>query len=326
MNKSIKIRQITDGAIIVAIYALFLTISRITGAMLEYEVFFILPVPIALFCFKYDWKIGIIPSVATFLLSIFLCSNPFGSLVYILPALLIGCLQGGVFAKRNIKIVYIILISTILVSISEVLSTFVMAKVLGIENIFEEIHFMVEKIALLAENLGINKVDSAFVESLMNGLIPSIIIILSLIESTCSYMIFLLIVNRGRLFKYEDKKPKQIVGLNSFHWSYGLLYLVISIAAVISMFFFKNLYGVFYYVALVIINLFIISSLIYVYFGFQLGVLYLSLNKKKGLIVLLFILVFIFPIVLIILGLLDNFLHLKKKIIDQFIKENNRSS
>ena len=67
---STRIRQITDASVIVAIYCAFFLVSRLSGSLLEYDLFFILPIPLALYAFKYGFRISFIPLFATTILSL----------------------------------------------------------------------------------------------------------------------------------------------------------------------------------------------------------------------------------------------------------------
>ena len=55
MGDTKRVRQITDGAIITALYCVLFVISRFTGGGLEYNLFFVLPLPLALYAYKYDY-------------------------------------------------------------------------------------------------------------------------------------------------------------------------------------------------------------------------------------------------------------------------------
>ena len=69
--KGNKIRQITDGSIIVAIYGMIFLISRFTGGQVEYSFSFLLPLPLAIYAYKYDFRKSLIPYVATVIVSLF---------------------------------------------------------------------------------------------------------------------------------------------------------------------------------------------------------------------------------------------------------------
>ena len=65
-----KVRYITDAAMVTALMGVLLLISNLTGGAIVSGLTFILPVPIAIYGLKYDWKKAIIPAVATILIGI----------------------------------------------------------------------------------------------------------------------------------------------------------------------------------------------------------------------------------------------------------------
>ena len=121
--KSKQIRQITDGAIVVALYGLIFLISRFAGGQLEYTISFLMPLPLAVYAFKYDFKKALVPFAAGIVLSFLLSINPLNALVFNVPYLFIGALLGGILIKRGIKPIYSILIVAFVVAITEVLGT-----------------------------------------------------------------------------------------------------------------------------------------------------------------------------------------------------------
>ena len=55
-----NLRYITDGALIVAIYAIFLLVCRFFSNGLEESVYFILPIPLIVYGSKYNLKDSLI--------------------------------------------------------------------------------------------------------------------------------------------------------------------------------------------------------------------------------------------------------------------------
>ena len=64
-----NLRYITDGALIVAIYAIFLLVCRFFSNGLEESVYFILPIPLIIYGSKYNLKDSLIVLLATIGLS-----------------------------------------------------------------------------------------------------------------------------------------------------------------------------------------------------------------------------------------------------------------
>ena len=70
-----NLRYITDGALIVAIYAIFLLVCRFFSNGLEESVYFILPIPLIIYGSKYNLKDSLIVLLATIGLSFLLIKS-----------------------------------------------------------------------------------------------------------------------------------------------------------------------------------------------------------------------------------------------------------
>lgn len=304
-NSSYKIRQITDAAVVAAIYAIFLLISRLTGSLLESDLFFIMPLPIAIYAFKYDLKTTLIPFVSTIIFAFFLCSNPLNALVYVLPGLITGTLHGGFLAKTKINKLLNIFILTILTSITEVLSAVVLSSMLGVENIFDSIAYMINFLNDMLTKMNISSFNTSLLQSLLQGLIPSIILIISLMDAVVFYLCFMLFVQRTKInkenFNFADKfnfkGPSPIL---------GICYILIVIISIFSISFYTKMQGFLYVLATIFINLFIILSFVFLYYGYKFLILMARIYNKKWLIIVAILSVFILSPFVVILGVIDN--------------------
>ena len=321
---STRIRQITDASVIVAIYCAFFLVSRLSGSLLEYDLFFILPIPLALYAFKYGFRISFIPLFATTILSIFICTTPFSSFVYILPSLFIGALFGGVLIQTKMRSVFIILIITVIALISEVLSSIVLSSILNIENIFKEIEWLVGVISEWASKLHIFIFDIPFFQAVLEGLIPAILIVVALVDAILIYLIFNLIIMRTKMFRFYAKRQP-------FSFAVAPLWLTVSYIvllpiAVFSFINFENDNMFLHILYLIAINVFFIFSLVYVYFGMKAAVLFSRAINKGWMIIFvyLFVLVPPFQILLVLLGVFDSFYGMSRRIIDRIKKDNSK--
>ena len=314
--KAKQIRKITDGSIIVAIYGLIFLVSRFLGGQLEYNLSFLMPIPLAIFAFKYDLKNSIVPFVANIVISFLLNINPLNVLVFNIPYLLIGSLLGGLLLKKELKPIYSILILTLITSITEVLGSIALASFLGFENIFIDIQNMILEMERL---FGVNTGDFAIIQALMEGLIPSIIIVISLINSLVTYLLFVILVRR--IFKYNfSSKVLSFFSLNNLipKWFSGL-YILICISAFSLLPLLFGSEGVFRILIIVLVNLSFIVGTIYIYFGIRVTSLFIKLKNKKYLLLLEFVLLIIVPIFFLIIGLVDSFISLQSKIYNKSI-------
>ena len=319
---STRVRQITDASIICAIYCAFFLLSRLSGSLLEYDLFFVLPIPIALYAYKYGFKISIIPLFATTILSVFICTTPFSSFVYILPSLLIGSIFGGILIQTKMKAVFIILIITGIALVSEILSSIVLSSMLNIENIFKEIEWIVNGIAELAPKLNLFGFDVPFFQAILEGLIPAILILISLIDAVLIYLLFNLIIMKTKMFRFYVKRQP-------FSFMVAPIWLSISFIillpiAVFSFMHFEDENMVVHVLYIIAINVFLIFSLIYVYFGMKTAILFTRYVNKGWLIIIVYLFVLIppFQLFLILLGVIDSFYGISKRIIER-IRINN---
>ena len=314
--KAKQIRKITDGSIIVAIYGLIFLISRFLGGQLEYNLSFLMPIPLAIFAFKYDLKNSIVPFVASIVISFLLSINPLNVLVFNIPYLFIGSLLGGLLIKKELKPIYSILILTLITSITEVLGSIALASFLGFENIFVDIQNMTLEMEKL---FGVNTGDFAIIQALMEGLIPSIIIIISLMNSLVTYLLFVILVKR--IFKYNfSSKVLSFFSLNNLipKWI-SCLYILICISSFILLPLFFESEGALRVLIVILVNLTFIVGAIYIYFGIRVASLFIKLKNKKPLLILEFVLLIAFPIFFVIVGLVDNFISLQTKLYNKSI-------
>ncbi len=304
-NSSFKIRQITDASVIVALYAIFLLISRLTGSLLECDFFFIMPLPIALYAYKYDLKTTLIPFVSTAIIAIFLCTNPFNALVYVLPGLIIGSLHGGLFSKIKINRWLNIFILTLLSSITEVLSAVVLSSVLGVENIFDSITYIVNLINDALTKMNISSFNLTLLKSVMQGLIPSIILIISLMDAVVFYLCFILFIQRTKI-KKDDFDFKEKFSFNSQSPLFGIIYVLIVALSIVSVSFYVKSEGFLYVLYTIIINVFVILTFVFAYFGYKFIIMIARIYNKKWLIIIAMVgVIVLFPLVSLI-GVIDN--------------------
>ena len=87
MELNAGIRKITDGAIVAAIYAVVFLLSRFIGGLLESYLYFLIPIPLIIYGYKYDLIGTVTTAIATFIISFLTIANPLSPLFYVLPGL-----------------------------------------------------------------------------------------------------------------------------------------------------------------------------------------------------------------------------------------------
>ena len=301
--KGKQIREITDASIIVALYGIVFLLSRFLGGQLEYSISFVLPLPIAIYAYKYNFKKSLVPFVATVIISIFLTSNPFTSIFIILPITFSGTILGGILIKKNVTPIYSILILALFSSVMEVLSGIVFSKLLGVDNIFVDISNTINEIGSL---ININTGDFVVIQAFMEGLIPSIIITISLLSSLTSYLIFIILIRR--IFKDEIKgKILEFFSLDSFiPKSFTIAYCLVLIASLFACLMFKSSEGFIRILYIILINISLIVGVMYFYFGLKLVAMFIRNLNKKWLLIIEFILILVAPFLFVIIGVVDN--------------------
>lgn len=308
--KSKKVRQITDASVIVAIYALIFLLSRFSGELI-YSITFLLPLPLAIYGYKYDFKKSLIPFIASIAISFLVVTNPISVLVINIPYLLIGLLLGGLLIKKDIKPIFSILIITAVTIISEVLSSVILYNLLGLENMYADIEIFIDQLRnLFGENEGVFVV----IQTLLEMIIPSVIVVVSLMSSLTTYLLYVVLLTR--VFKYTvGNNLLQIFSLkNLINKWISLVYVVILISGIVGVFFVFNSDGVIKILLMILINSAIIFGAVYLYFGLKVSAIFIKYIKKPWLIIIEFLLILVCPLLFVILGLLDSFFSLQEKI------------
>ena len=113
-----KNNYLTLGGLFVALHLLFVFISKaLAGSELILVVF--LPLLSTIYSLKFNIKETIIFFIASFLLC--LIFEPVSTLIYVLPALICGCVY-GIFRKKNVKELSLLYISSMAHSVSLLIS------------------------------------------------------------------------------------------------------------------------------------------------------------------------------------------------------------
>ena len=211
-----NLRYITDGALIVAIYAIFLLVCRFFSNGLEESVYFILPIPLIIYGSKYNLKDSLIVLLATIGLS-FVLINPFNALFYILPTGILGVVY-PLLEKRRLPISLQVLIVTLFYFLINLFTMVIFAHLLNYD-IVEDCKSLVESFAKLFSNLNVS-----YLEALMISIIPSTIIITSILDG-------ILLIVLSKVLLYKLKLTTNIFFLNltfeNFPRIVGFIYIIV---------------------------------------------------------------------------------------------------
>ncbi len=314
-----KIKHITDAGMITGIIVVFLLISRLTGGAFEELLTFMLPIPLALYTLKYDAKKGIVPLVAISLISFFVIS-PIKAACYILPANIVGLIYGSVL-KTKINTSLKILVAIMGAIVINVLTTVIFSKLIFGFTIIEDTKVLVAEIIKILEQAGIKQINLVIFESIMLGLIPSIIIITSIMEGILTHFCVTLLaekvyrINLGRAFLgFKLSVPK----IATF------IVLPIMIGALIYLSRFLSSNGEMHIIFVISLNITIVFMILYALQGSMVTALYFRQTNRQFLQILVVLSVFVFPYAIATVGALDSIFDLKMRILLR--KQKNKSN
>ena len=308
-----KFRYITDAAMVTALMGVLLLISNLTGGAIVSGLTFILPVPIAIYGLKYDWKKAIIPAVATILIGILI--NMLVGLLYVLPSAIVAVIYSFVLKWKTPKLslkIGVMFLGSLLVN---VLTTVIFSKALFGYTIIEDTTALAnEMVTMLSKIIAISDWMSKTLTMLLVSVIPATIVVTSIIEAILTYFIISLVSEK--LLKIQ---------LGAFVLSLNIAvpklitYIVFPIS-LISLFFINSIveYETFGFVQIIVtigLNIFVILMLAYLIEALVLCSLYFSKINKRYLLILPLIGLFIFPIALDVLGFLDSIFNYRYRLL-----------
>lgn len=308
-----KVRYITDAAMVTALMGVLLLISNLTGGAIVSGLTFILPVPIAIYGLKYDWKKAIIPAVATILIGILI--NMLVGLLYVLPSAIVAVIYSFVLKWKTPKLslkMGVMFLGSLLVN---VLTTVIFSKALFGYTIIEDTTALAnEMVTMLSKIITISDWMSKTLTMLLVSVIPATIVVTSIIEAILTY--FIISLASEKLLKIQ---------LGAFVLSLNIAvpklvtYIVFPIS-IISLFFINSIveYETFGFVQVIVtigLNIFVILMLAYLMEALVLCSLYFSKINKRYLLILPLIGMFIFPIALVVLGFLDSIFNYRYRLL-----------
>ena len=147
-----KTQELTYGAMIVAIFGVLLLVNRQTGGFFEGFFMFVFPIPMVAFSARYGWKDSLPVFVCTVLIAFLF--GTFTAIFYAITAALLG-LAFGACLHHHVDTTRTMILVMALSVISNILSTFVLASLFGI-NMQEDIQLMQTSMQEAIEKFGGN--------------------------------------------------------------------------------------------------------------------------------------------------------------------------
>jgi hypothetical protein len=204
----------------------------------------------------------------------------------------------------------------------EILSFFVLSSLLDLGNIYSDIDYIINQISSFLEKLS-TSYDLVLLRGIIEGCIPTLIIITSLMDALLVYLMFYLLATKLKFWKLNNISSP--INFNRIPLFVGVVYLVITFGFFISISAFNSTSGFAHLCIVILMNLYLIYNLFYLYVGLKSCTLYARFKNKKYLNLISFLLIFIFPIFFVVVGLLENFFDFSAKMIQNISQdeENN---
>lgn len=302
-----KLKYLTDAAMTTAIAIALLLISHVTGLEIEELFPFLIPIPVALYTMRYGGIKGLIPAIAISCLS--LAHNPLHGLFFVLSGNLIGLLYGLSLYRTKKQSVHIT-IAIIGSAIINVFTMLIFSHLLYGYSIYDEISSILQ--AFFKKIPEINEEMKIMIEAISKGLVPSIIIIISLLEGFLFHYITTLLAKR--IF-HHDTEPFSFQNIH-LPLTLHIVFCCIAVFVFISFTFYQQFSIGFRYFWEVLLNAVSILSLLYI----VVSLIYFSRlahEKQKMWIYLVACLFIIFFPLHVINGVIQSFVSWRKRNINK---------
>lgn len=222
--KKFEVKDITEGALFVAAYGILALLTRYLITGVDSMIYYIYPLPIAMFSARKSFKVGLIATIASIAIS-FIFGNPLFVLILMMPNILAGFIL-GVCLKKAPKQILVYLIIYIIFLISSFLSVWLFEKINNAgywDSLINIITPFIVKLTGASDTL-INSIIFAV------GIV--VIIIDALIKEILNVLLFFILVNRLNLAK--DLRIGFKIPLR-YNWVLGVCFIGIGICAYLSL-------------------------------------------------------------------------------------------
>ena len=157
-----RVNSITYGALLSALLGVLLFVNRQLAGVLDTYMFWIVPLPVIVYCLKFGVKQSLVMGTSMILLS-FIIATPITTF-YVVGSVIAGIVYGdGVLKKRN---VFSLVLSVIIISmIVMFISTFALAGVFG-DDLSSDIAYMSELMKTMLGSLGESEAGAELIKSL----------------------------------------------------------------------------------------------------------------------------------------------------------------
>lgn len=290
-------KKITEAAVFAGMVMAFLFVDRQTAGLIETVMFWVLPIPTIIYTVKYGYRDGIALAFAIIIGSFFIASLP--TFIIVVYSTIAGFIYGSLMNKD--KKVMVTLSLVFLVSlINNYLSLTVFASFFGY-NIHRELTGIIEflqYIPVLSQIVSINTVEL---------IIPTFIVIYSILETLLLHMISTIVLNRLKIKKITFPS---IYSFKISKITASVILLLITMGVIIVKSNYLN------YLNYLLVMFVVLLSLVFVLLGISLMILYVSTTKIRKLTpVIMLVMILVFPYILVVIGVVDAYFDIKGKIL-----------
>jgi len=302
-----NVKNLTYGASISAIYIVLIIIARAFGQLyVDSPLTVILPIPIALYTYKYGFKFGLIVSFVTSLSTLFV--DPTMGLVLVSTATFSGAFFGYLERKLKSTLFKGLLLFVVFVLV-DLLVTYVAFKILGYDLIKDTKEMAKSTIVFLNSVLYNYQVNEVLFTNLLVGLIPLVVVLSDAIRTVFTMFFFDLLSLRLKFKTYAVGFEKLYLKLNPIH---SILFLIVFF---INNYLFSTLLTKSSVFLMVVFNLTLFIAIIYSFLIIiqtnNFLVFKLKIGTKSSRMLFVLLSVFVFPLIIII-GLIINITEFKK--------------
>ena len=310
MDTNLKIKKITDGAIITALYAVLFLASRFIGGLLEGYLYFLIPIPLIVYGYKYDLIGAITTSVAILVVSFLVIPQPISVLFYVLPGLIGGTIIPLIMKSKK-GIFVEIGISSLISLVVNVLASVIFGYLFNYD-IIEDTLLFVEQIVSMLNDIGLNNFSVTLLESLMVSILPSVLIITSLVEGFVIYLLSHMLLIR---LKLESKfEFRSLLSIENCPTPVGIAYVFVAILMILSVFSIQYVDDTMFIICSIIMNIGAVYSLVMILQGIVYIARYSRLKNARWVYILAVISLFFCPFIVIIIGVIQNIFHISRKL------------
>lgn len=188
MRKSV--RQITDGAMMIAIIGLFVVVNRQFLFMLETYAAFLMPIPILFYTVKYGFKQSLLVAFGMIVVSLMFGTPQ--SLFYMGAALTNGMVYGYGVRKQKAN-EWLLGVTIVITAAAMFLTTYAFAAFFGY-NVMEEVRLIIEYL----KTINGFTVDATLTATLY-AMYPLVVMLTALIQSILTHLSAILLLKRLRI-------------------------------------------------------------------------------------------------------------------------------